>query len=108
MALLTSVSGGQLKYGDQFFFVTARYKKKKYAHAKMAVGGKFLGATSATSASWKPCPNKVLIAGQNLKLLRLAYHRLFNMSKLSMVLHLLTQMPCDFVDKLKAKGRKLF
>ena len=37
----TSISGGQLKYGDQFFFVTARYKKK-YAHAKMAVGGKFL------------------------------------------------------------------
>ena len=55
----------------------------------------------------KPCPNKVLIAGQNLKLFRLAYHRLFNMSKLSMERHL-TQMPCDFVDKLKAKGRKLF
>ena len=47
---LTSVSGGQFKYGYQFFFVTARYKKK-YAHAKMAVGGKFLGAISATSAS---------------------------------------------------------
>ena len=35
----TSVSGGQLKYDDQFFFVTAWYKKK-YAHAKLAVGGK--------------------------------------------------------------------
>ena len=54
----------------------------------------------------KPCPNKVLIAEQNHKLFRLANHRLFNMSKLSMVRHL-TQMPCDFVDKLKAKGRKL-
>ena len=39
--------------------------------------------------------------------IRLAYHRLFNMSKLSMERHL-TQMSCDFVDKLKAKGRKLF
>ena len=46
----TSVSGGQLKYGDQFFFRDSEVKKK-YAHAKMAVGGKFLGATSATSAS---------------------------------------------------------
>ena len=28
IAYCTSVSGGQLKYGDQFFFVTAWYKKK--------------------------------------------------------------------------------
>ena len=55
----------------------------------------------------KPCLNEVLIAGQNLKLFRLAYNRLFNMSKLSMERHR-TQMPCDFVDKLNAKGRKLF
>ena len=55
----------------------------------------------------RPCLNKVLIAGQNLKLFRLAYNRLFHMSKLSMERHR-TQMPCDFVDKLKTKGRKLF
>ena len=50
----------------------------------------------------KPCLNKVLIAGQNLKLFRLAYNRLFHMSKLSMERHR-TQMLCDFVDKLKDK-----
>ena len=55
----------------------------------------------------KPCLNKVLIAGQNLKLFRLAHNRLFHMSKLSMERHC-TQMPCDFVDNLNAKGRKLF
>ena len=55
----------------------------------------------------KPCLNKVLIAGQNLKLFRLAYNRLFHMSKLSMERYR-TQMPCEFVDKLKTKGRKLF
>ena len=55
----------------------------------------------------KPCLNKVLIAGQNLKLFRLAYNRLFHMSKLSMERHG-TQTPCDFVDKLNVKGRKLF
>ena len=55
----------------------------------------------------KPCLNKVLIAGQNLKLFQLAHNRLFHMSKLSMERHC-TQMPCDFVDNLNAKGRKLF
>ena len=40
-----------------------------------------------------------------LKLFQLAYNRLFHMSKLSMERHR-TQMPCDFVNKLNAKGRK--
>ena len=55
----------------------------------------------------RPWLNEVLIAGQNLKLFRLAYNRLFHMSKLSKERHR-TQMPCDFVDKLNAKGTKLF
>ena len=55
----------------------------------------------------RPCLNKVLIAGQNLKLFRLAYNRLFHMSKLSMERHR-TQMSCDFVDNLNVKGRQLF
>ena len=55
----------------------------------------------------KRCVNKVLIAGQNLKLFRLAYSRLFHMSKLSMnvIAH---RRRVTFVYKLNAKKRKLF
>ena len=41
----TNVSGGQLKYGNQFFFQDSMVSIK-YANTKMAVGGKFLCVTS--------------------------------------------------------------
>ena len=34
----TSVSGGQLKYGDQFFFVTVRYKKNMRTQKRLLAG----------------------------------------------------------------------
>ena len=55
----------------------------------------------------KPCPKEVLIAGWNLKLFRLAYHRLFHMSKLSMERHL-TQMQCDFATSWRPREENYF
>ena len=46
-ALHSNVLGGQLKYGDQFFFVTAWYKKKICAR-KNDCWREISGATSAS------------------------------------------------------------
>ena len=90
--------------GDDSLFASCRRNLTQWRDSR-PTNEKYLRLTNSRG---KPCLNKVLIPAQNLKLIRLAYNRLFHMSKLSMERHRRTQMPCDFVDKLNAKGRKLF